>query len=250
LHRGLLARGGPPRHRVLHPFGGGARAASRTARGVRRSPPSRPRRPPWPPGLSTGRRQRPAAHPGPDVSTAHPAPPRADHRAGDRHDADYPTAVLAAAHEAGAGVLVLCDTNGGMLPHQVAEIIEDLRGRLDAAGAGAARLGAHTHNDTGCAVANAIAAVRSGITHVQGCVNGYGERTGNADLVTLLANLQLKMGMELLPAETLAETTRIAHAIGEIVNMPVTPRAPYAGASAFAHKAGLHASAIRVDPDL
>ncbi|ATG51733.1 citramalate synthase [Brachybacterium vulturis] len=166
------------------------------------------------------------------------------------HDADYTTAVLVAAHEAGAGVLVLCDTNGGMLPHQVTEIIATLRGRLEAAGAGDARLGAHTHNDTGCAVANALAAVRAGITHVQGCVNGYGERTGNADLITLMANLQLKMSMDLLPAETLAEATRIAHALGEIVNMPVTPRAPYVGASAFAHKAGLHASAIRVDPDL
>src|SRR5699024_1609147 len=166
------------------------------------------------------------------------------------HDPDYTTSVLLAAHEAGAGVLVLCDTNGGMLPHQVAEIIEDLRGRLEAAGAGEARLGAHTHNDTGCAVANAIAAVRSGITHVQGCLNGYGERTGNADLVTLMSNLQLKIGMQLLPEEMLAETTRIAHAVGEIVNMPVTTRAPYVGASAFAHKAGLHASAIRVDPDL
>lgn len=166
------------------------------------------------------------------------------------HDAEYTTSVLVAAHEAGAEVLVLCDTNGGMLSHQVSEIIEDVRGRLDAAGAAGARLGAHTHNDTGCAVANAVAAVRSGITHVQGCINGYGERTGNADLVTLLANLQLKMGMELVPADVLGETTRIAHAIGEIVNMPVTSRAPYAGASAFAHKAGLHASAIRVDPDL
>jgi 2-isopropylmalate synthase len=166
------------------------------------------------------------------------------------HDADYTTDVLVAAHRAGAAVLVLCDTNGGMLPHQVSEIIEDLRSRLEAAGAPQARLGIHTHNDTGCAVANAIAAVRSGITHVQGCVNGYGERTGNADLVTLMADLQLKMGMELVPTETFAETTRIAHAIGEIVNMPVTPRAPYVGASAFAHKAGLHASAIRVDPDL
>ena len=166
------------------------------------------------------------------------------------HDPDSPTSVLVAAHDAGAAVLVLCDTNGGMLPHQVTEIIEDLRARLEAAGAGDARLGAHTHNDTGCAVANAIAAVRAGITHVQGCINGYGERTGNADLLTLLGNLQLRMGMELVPEETLAETTRIAHAIGEIVNMPVNARAPYVGASAFAHKAGLHASAIRVDPDL
>ncbi|ATG54583.1 citramalate synthase [Brachybacterium ginsengisoli] len=166
------------------------------------------------------------------------------------HDADYTTSVLVAAQEAGARVLVLCDTNGGMLPHQVTEIIEDLGSRLEAAGVGEARLGAHMHNDTGCAVANTLAAVRAGITHVQGCVNGYGERTGNADLVTLMANLQLKMGLELLSAETLGETTRIAHAIGEIVNMPVAARAPYAGASAFAHKAGLHASAIRVDPDL
>jgi len=166
------------------------------------------------------------------------------------HDPDYTTSVLVTAHEAGAGVLVLCDTNGGMLPHQVTEIVEELRDRLEQAGAGLARLGAHTHNDTGCAVANAISAVRAGITHVQGCINGYGERTGNADLVTLMADLQLKLGMDLVPSETFSETTRIAHAIGEIVNMPVTPRAPYVGASAFAHKAGLHASAIRVDPDL
>ena len=166
------------------------------------------------------------------------------------HDPDYTASVLLAAHEAGASVLVLCDTNGGMLPHQVTEIVEDLRVRLETAGAGTARLGAHTHNDTGCAVANAISAVRAGITHVQGCVNGYGERTGNADLITLLADLQLKMGMDLVPEETFAESTRISHAIGEIVNMPVSPRAPYVGASAFAHKAGLHASAIRVDPDL
>ncbi|MGO1481134.1 MAG: citramalate synthase [Brachybacterium sp.] len=166
------------------------------------------------------------------------------------HDAEYTTSVLLAAHEAGASVLVLCDTNGGMLPHQVTEIVDQLRARLTAAGAGEARLGAHTHNDTGCAVANAISAVRAGITHVQGCINGYGERTGNADLVTLMADLQLKMGMDLVPVGTFEETTRIAHAIGEIVNMPVNPRAPYVGASAFAHKAGLHASAIRVDPDL
>lgn len=166
------------------------------------------------------------------------------------HEPEYTTSVLLAAHEAGAAVMVLCDTNGGMLPHQVTEIIEQLRDRLTAAGAQDARLGAHTHNDTGCAVANAISAVRAGITHVQGCINGYGERTGNADLVTLMADLQLKMGMDLVPAETFAETTRIAHAIGEIVNMPVNARAPYVGASAFAHKAGLHASAIKVDPDL
>lgn len=165
-------------------------------------------------------------------------------------DAEYTTSVVVAAYEAGADVVVLCDTNGGMLPHQVTEIIEDLRGRLADAGQVEARLGVHTHNDSGCAVANALTSVRAGITHIQGCVNGYGERTGNADLLTLVADLQLKMGMELIPEDVFAETTRIAHAIGEIVNMPVTPRAPYVGASAFAHKAGLHASAIRVNPDL
>ncbi|WP_193104040.1 citramalate synthase [Brachybacterium sp. FME24] len=166
------------------------------------------------------------------------------------HDADYTSSVVVAAYEAGAEVVALCDTNGGMLPHQVTEIIEDLRARLVAAGHPQARLGVHTHNDSGCAVANALTAVRAGISHVQGCINGYGERTGNADLLTLVADLQLKMGMDLVPPGTFGETTRIAHAIGEIVNMPVTPRAPYVGASAFAHKAGLHASAIRVDPDL
>ncbi|MGP5005375.1 citramalate synthase [Brachybacterium tyrofermentans] len=165
-------------------------------------------------------------------------------------DAEYSTSVVVSAYEAGAEVVVLCDTNGGMLPHQVTEIIEDLRGRLADAGQAEARLGVHTHNDSGCAVANALTSVRAGITHIQGCVNGYGERTGNADLLTLVADLQLKMGMELIPEDVFAETTRIAHAIGEIVNMPVTPRAPYVGASAFAHKAGLHASAIRVNPDL
>ncbi|MGY5764849.1 citramalate synthase [Brachybacterium sp. DNPG3] len=165
-------------------------------------------------------------------------------------DPAYTTSVIAEALTAGARVAVLCDTNGGMLPHQITEIVEDLRGRLAALGHAEPRLGVHAHNDSGCAVANSLTAVRAGITHVQGCVNGYGERTGNADLLTILADLQLKTGLELVPEETLADMTRIAHAIGEIVNMPVGARAPYVGQSAFAHKAGLHASAIRVDPDL
>ncbi|MGO1925746.1 MAG: citramalate synthase, partial [Brachybacterium tyrofermentans] len=122
-------------------------------------------------------------------------------------DAEYTTSMVVAAYKAGAEVVVLCDTNGGMLPHQITEIIEDLRGRLAAAGQAEARLGVHTHNDSGCAVANALTSVRSGITHIQGCVNGYGERTGNADLLTLVADLQLKMGMELIPEDVFAETT-------------------------------------------
>ena len=165
-------------------------------------------------------------------------------------DPSYTTSVVSRALDAGADVVVLCDTNGGMLPHQVEEIVADLRARLAEVGHPEPRLGMHAHNDSGCAIANSITAVRGGIMHVQGCVNGYGERTGNADLLTIVADLQLKIGMALVPPSALEEYTRIAHAIGDIVNMPVSPRAPYLGASAFAHKAGLHASAIRVDPDL
>jgi 2-isopropylmalate synthase len=113
-----------------------------------------------------------------------------------------------------------------------------------------ARLGIHAHNDTGCAVANSMAAVQAGVTHLQGCINGYGERTGNADLVTCVANLELKLGMQVLPEGSLADATRIAHAVAEITNYPPSARQPYTGVSSFAHKAGLHASAIRVDPNL
>ncbi|MCK5891140.1 MAG: citramalate synthase [Aeromicrobium sp.] len=156
----------------------------------------------------------------------------------------YALEVVSAATEAGAEVAVLCDTNGGMLPHQVTDVVGDV---LAATGA---RLGIHAHNDTGCAVANSMAAVLAGVTHVQGCLNGYGERTGNADLVTCIANLELKLGRPVLPEGRLAEATRIAHAVSEITNYPPLARQPYTGVSSFAHKAGLHASAIRVDPDL
>ncbi len=156
---------------------------------------------------------------------------------------DYALEVVRAAAEAGAEVVVLCDTNGGMLPHQVGEIVTDVM-------AAGARLGIHAHNDTGCAVANSMAAVLAGATHLQGCINGYGERTGNADLITSVANLELKLGMTVLPEGKLAEATRIAHAIAEITNYPPSARQPYTGVSSFAHKAGLHASAIRVDPHL
>ncbi|WP_375003823.1 citramalate synthase [Aeromicrobium sp. CTD01-1L150] len=157
---------------------------------------------------------------------------------------DYALEVVRAADEAGADVAVLCDTNGGMLPHQVSEIVADV---LESTGA---RLGIHAHNDTGCAVANSMAAVLAGATHLQGCINGYGERTGNADLVTSIANLELKLDRPVLPEGALADATRIAHAVAEITNYPPSARQPYTGVSSFAHKAGLHASAIRVDPDL
>ncbi len=156
----------------------------------------------------------------------------------------YALEVVSAAAEAGAEVAVLCDTTGGMLPHQVGEIVTDV---LEQTGA---RLGIHAHNATGCAVANSMAAVLAGATHLQGCVNGYGERTGNADLITCVANLELKLDRPVLEPGRLGDASRIAHAISEITNYPPAARQPYTGVSAFAHKAGLHASAIRVDPDL
>ena len=159
-------------------------------------------------------------------------------------DRDYALACVRAAHEAGAEVVAVCDTNGGMLPGQVREAVADV---IAATGA---RLGIHCHNDTGCAVANTMAAVEAGADHVQGTVNAYGERTGNADLITVVANLQLKLGMDLVEPHRLQDATRIAHAVSEVTNFPHFSRQPYVGSGAFAHKAGLHASAIKVDPDL
>jgi len=168
---------------------------------------------------------------------------------GYRRNRDYALAVLSVAGEAGAEVLALCDTNGGMLPDWIGEVVQDVVGALGPA-AGGARVGIHCHNDTGCAVANSLAAVAAGATHVQGTLNGYGERTGNADLVSVVANLELKLARPVLPAGCLREATRIAHAVAEVTNVPPASRQPFVGVSAFAHKAGLHASAIKVDPDL
>ncbi|HBX81114.1 MAG: citramalate synthase [Propionibacteriaceae bacterium] len=156
---------------------------------------------------------------------------------------DYALEVVRVAADAGAEVVVLCDTNGGMLPSQMADIVT-------AASEIGVDLGVHCHNDTGCAVANTLAAVDAGVVHVQGTVNGHGERTGNANIVTVLANLQLKYGWPLVPAEALREATRISHAIADITNQAPNNRMPYVGMSAFAHKAGLHASAIKVDANL
>jgi 2-isopropylmalate synthase len=170
---------------------------------------------------------------------------------GYRADRDYALEVLRTAYSAGAEVVALCDTNGGMLPGWVADVVHDAvqvtAGSADTAGR---RVGIHCHNDTGCAVANTLAAVEAGATHVQGTINGYGERTGNADLVAVVANLQLKLDKAVLPDGLLGEATRIAHAVAEVTNVPPASRQPYVGASAFAHKAGLHASAIKVDPGL
>lgn len=166
------------------------------------------------------------------------------------YDPEYSLSVVRAAVEAGAETVVLCDTNGGMLPTGVFGTVTAVREALPDA-----RLGIHAHNDSGCAVANSLAAVEAGAVHLQGTVNGYGERTGNADLLATVANLELKTGRSVLAPPPdgsggLSEMTRIAYQISEITNIAPFARQPYVGASAFAHKAGLHASAIKVDPDL
>ena len=163
---------------------------------------------------------------------------------GYRHDRDYGVRVLDAAARAGADVGVLCDTNGGMLPMDIQEIIADVRTRTDI------RLGIHTQDDTGCAVANTLAAVAAGVSHVQGTANGYGERAGNANIFSVIGGLVTKMNRDVLPPDCLSELARVAHAIAEIANLAPDAHAPYVGASAFAHKAGLHASAIKVAPEL
>lgn len=165
-------------------------------------------------------------------------------------DQAYGLQVAVEAARAGAATVVCCDTNGGMLPHMVTDLLGKVRVALDEANCLQTKIGMHAHNDTGCAVANSLAAVSVGAVQVQGTVNGYGERTGNANLLTIIANLEIKYGMEGLPAGKLEEISRVSHAVAELANMPPFARDPYVGASAFAHKAGLHASAIRVDPDL
>src|SRR3954468_20928948 len=157
-------------------------------------------------------------------------------------DSDYALACLRAATEAGAERLVLCDTNGGTLPGAGASAV--------AGGAGALpdfALGIHCHNDAGVAVANSLAAVEAGATQVQGTMNGIGERTGNANLVTIIANLQLKMGITVVTPEQLGRLTETAHYVDELLNRNPAPDQPYVGKHAFAHKAGMHAAGVRAD---
>jgi 2-isopropylmalate synthase len=154
---------------------------------------------------------------------------------------EFALRALEAAAEAGADVLCLCDTNGGTMPHEVAEIVADVRSRFGGI------IGIHTHNDSGLAVANSLAAVREGATHVQGCLNGYGERCGNANLATVIANLELKMGFEILGSENLANLTSAARFIADLANLPIPNDMPYVGASAFAHKGGVHVAAVLKD---
>jgi 2-isopropylmalate synthase len=156
---------------------------------------------------------------------------------------EFSLRVLEAAAMAGAACLVLCDTNGGSLPFDVERIVGEVVDYVDT------EVGVHLHDDTGCGVANALAGVRGGATHVQGTINGYGERTGNCNLTTIIADLTLKMGVATIPEERLERLTPVSHHVAELVNISPNPQQAYVGQSAFAHKAGLHTSAISRRPD-
>ncbi len=155
-------------------------------------------------------------------------------------DVGYALECVRVAADAGAERVVLCDTNGGSLPLDVREAVEAVREQMPDV-----MLGIHTHDDTGCGVANTLVAVEAGATQVQGTINGIGERTGNANLVTIIADLQLKMGYEVLAAERLARLTETAHFVDELLNRTPDPAQPYVGKNAFAHKAGMHAAGAR-----
>ncbi|HEY7938638.1 MAG TPA: citramalate synthase, partial [Acidimicrobiales bacterium] len=167
---------------------------------------------------------------------------------------EFALRVLEAAAVNGADCLVLCDTKGGSLPHDVERITAEVAAAFDDV-----QIGIHTQNDSGCAVANSVAGVRGGATQLQGTVNGYGERTGNANLMTCIPNLQLKLGVRCLPEGRLERLTAVSRHVAELVNLPPHPSDPYVGASAFAHKGGLHTSALgkaggatyeHIDPDV
>jgi 2-isopropylmalate synthase len=173
---------------------------------------------------------------------------------GFKRNPEFALRAIEAAVINGASHLVLCDTNGGSLPHEVADIVTAVKHHVG----DDATIGIHCHDDTGCAVANSMAAVLAGAGHVQGTLNGLGERTGNCNLTTVIPNLQVKLGMSCLPEGRLERLTSVSNHVAEVLNRPLNPQAPYVGASAFAHKAGLHVSAIarakdayeHVDPEL
>jgi 2-isopropylmalate synthase len=164
---------------------------------------------------------------------------------GYKRSPEFGLRVLEAAAMAGATRLVLCDTNGGSLPHEVEQIVGEV---VEYVG-GDAGVGVHLHDDTGCGVANALAGVRGGAIQVQGTINGYGERTGNCNLCTIIPNLSLKMGVRTIPEDRMELLTPVSHHIAELVNLTMNPQQAYVGSSAFAHKAGLHVSAIVRRPD-
>jgi 2-isopropylmalate synthase len=159
-------------------------------------------------------------------------------------DREYALDVVRVAAEAGAECVVLCDTNGGTMPWEVAPIVRELVDGLDC------QVGLHFHDDGGCAVANSLLGVEVGATHVQGTANGLGERCGNANLFTILADLQLKRRIPLVPPAALERLTEISHSVAELCNQSTPSVAPYVGHTAFSHKAGLHASALAKAPDM
>ncbi len=158
---------------------------------------------------------------------------------GYKENPDFAMEILTAAGEAGVDCLVLCDTNGGSLPHEVGEITKTVLENIPETA-----VGVHLHNDTDCGVGNALAGVMAGATHVQGTINGYGERTGNSNLISVIANLELKLGIQVLPEGNLQRMATVARHVAELVNFSPNPHQPYVGVSAFAHKAGLHTSAL------
>jgi 2-isopropylmalate synthase len=160
-------------------------------------------------------------------------------------DSRYAVAVLQAAADAGAECVVLCDTNGGTLPHAVEAVVEAVAGQVPDT-----QIGVHVHNDADCAVASSLAAIRAGATHVQGTINGVGERCGNANLCSIIPNLALKLGVPVVDDDQLRRLTHAAHEVAEIMNLTPNPHAPYIGHAAFAHKAGLHVSALAKREDL
>jgi 2-isopropylmalate synthase len=160
-------------------------------------------------------------------------------------DPEYAISCLRAADEAGADTITCCDTNGGTLPEQVAAAVAAVLSAIDGR---SVRVGIHCHDDAGCAVANSLAAVGQGARHVQGTMNGYGERCGNANLVTVIPNLQLKLGFDCLTDSQLSSLTATAHFLDELLNFTPNPDQPYVGRNAFAHKGGMHVAGVTADP--
>jgi 2-isopropylmalate synthase len=169
---------------------------------------------------------------------------------GYKHNPEYALKTLQSAIAAGAEWITLCDTNGGTLPHEIDQIVREV-GNLVASlhvATASVKIGIHPHNDCDLAVANAIAAVNAGATMIQGTINGYGERCGNANLCSVIPNLQLKLGYECLPTEKLATIAQVSRIVSEVANLAPDDHAPFVGMSAFAHKGGLHVSAVQRNP--
>jgi len=161
---------------------------------------------------------------------------------GYKHNPEYALSTLKQAHEAGADWIVLCDTNGGSMPDEIKSIVQTVREHIPT------RIGIHAHNDCELGVANSLAAVQAGARQVQGTINGFGERCGNANLVSVIPNLQLKLGYEVISAEQLRSLSAVARYVSEIANVSMPVNQPFVGSAAFAHKGGIHVSAIRKHP--